>query len=258
MSFSRPLAPLLCCGGALSAALVGTWAMGATPDTPVERMAPVVATVLPPLPPPDSLAKLLVSDDSRFRSSTATTSMLLEAIRVIDWIPSSSERADLLTEIAEFPDLDAEVVSAVGQSAAYIGSPGARSRVLRTLIRNHPRATEESRASVLNAIATMQSTPERAVTLELFVSSPGLSPQALADGIRGTASLRADNERLRVLLAAARNQRVEGRAKSAYLEAALGIRDQRYRNRALDALSGRRRDHEGDDHIPVEGLDRTT
>ena len=240
-SFSRALAPLLCCGGALGIAVAGSWALAAGPTTPVVRMSPVVATVLPPLPPPDSLAKLLVSPESDFRSTRATNAMLLEAVRVVEWIPSSSERADLLTEIAEFPELDSDVVDAVSRSAAYIGSPSARSRVLRALIRNHPDATVESRRAVLDAISTMQSTPERAMTLELFVTMPRLSEQALIDAFAHVDRLRADNERARVLTAAASAQRIDGRARAAYMRLAASMQSSRYRERTLDALQGQRR-----------------
>jgi hypothetical protein len=242
-SFSRPLAPLVCCGGALGIAMAGSWAFAGGTTTSIVEMPPVVATVLPPLPPPDSLAKLLVSPETDFRSTRATTSMLLEAVRVVEWIPSSNERADLLTEIAEFPELDPEVVSAVSRSAAFIGSPSARSRVLRALIRNHPDASVESRRPVLDAISSMQSTPERAMTLELFVTMPRLSEGALLDAFAHVDRLRADNERARVLTAAAGAQRIDGRARAAYVRLAMSMQSSRYRDRTLDALQGQRRRH---------------
>jgi hypothetical protein len=235
LGFSRPLGPLVCCGGVLGVAVAGTWAVGTVRATPVVTMPPVSVMALPSLPSRDSLAALLVSPGSA-RASRGTTRVLLDAVGVVDWVSSSGERAELLTEIAQFPELDSAVVVAVAQSAARISSPSARARVLRTLIRNHPVATDEARRPVLDAIGGMQSTPERAVTLELFVSSHRLSQPALLDALSHVERLRADNERSRVLVAAARAQRVNGRALSLYIRAAGGIQDGRYRRRALEAV----------------------
>ena len=235
IGFSRPFGSLVCCGGALGVAVAGTWAYGAVHSAPVVTMPAVTVTALPPLPPPESLAAMLVSPGSS-RSSRATTRMLLEAVQVIDWVASSSERAELLGELAEFPELDSAVVSSVTTSAMRISSPSQRSRVLRTLIRNHPDATDAARRPVLEAIGTMQSTPERTMTLELFVSSHRLSQQALIDALVHVARLRADNERSRVLVAAARSQRINGRARSAYIRIASSMATHTYRHRALNAI----------------------
>jgi hypothetical protein len=245
IGLSRPFGPLLACGGALGVAVAGTFAVGITRGATVVEMPAVVVTALRPLPSPDSLAALLVSSPRGSRSSRATRSVLLDAIAMIDGVPSSTERAELLAEIVDLPELDSEVVSAVGESAGRISSPSARSRVLRALIRNHPDATGDARRPVLEAIGTMQSTPERAVTLEMFVTSYRLSQPALIDALSQVERLRADNERSRVLVAAAGAQRIEGRARSTYLRVASGIPSDRYRMRALDALSHRRGRRDG-------------
>ena len=233
--FSRPFGSLVCCGGALGVAVAGTWAYGAVDSAPVVTMPAVTVTALPPLPPPESLAAMLVSPGGA-RSSRGTTRVLLEALEVIDWVPSSSDRADLLSELAEFPELDSTVIASVARSAMRIASPSQRSRVLRTLIRNHPDATDAARRPVLEAIGTMQSTPERTMTLELFVSSRPMSQQALVDALVQVERLRADNERSRVLVAAARSQRVNGRARSVYVRLAAGMNSDSYRRRALSAI----------------------
>jgi hypothetical protein len=240
IAFSRPFGSLLACGGALGVAVVGSLAFGSS-RPPEVRLAPAVVNALPPLPSPDSLAALLVSDPHSPRSSRGTTRILLEAVAVVDWVPSGGERADLLTEIAELPDLDSDVVAAISQSAGRIPSPSARARVLRTLIRNQEEATAGARREVLDAIGTMQSTPERAVTLEMFVTTHRLSQGALLDALAQVERLRADNERSRVLVAAAGAQRIDGRARSAYTRIASAIPSERYRARALAAL-GRGRD----------------
>ena len=233
--FSRPFGSLVCCGGALGAVVAGTWAVGTVRATPVVAMPAVTVTALPPLPPPESLAAMLVSPGSA-RSSRGTTRMLLEALEVIDWVPSSSDRAELLSELAEFPELDSAVIASVARSAMRIASPSQRSRVLRTLIQNHPAATDAARRPVLEAIGTMQSTPERTMTLELFVSSRPMSQQALVDVLVHVERLRADNERSRVLVAAARSQRINGRARSTYIRLASSMTSDSYRRRAMSAI----------------------
>ena len=243
LGLSRPFGSLLACGGALGVLVAGTWAVGtAARATPVARMPAVVVNALPPLPSRDSLESLLLVSPRSSRASRATTGMLLEAVRAIDWVQSSHDRAELLAEIAALPELDPEVVAAVGESSGRISSPSARAYVLRALIRNHPHATAAARRSVLDAIGTMQSTPERAVTLEVFVTSHRLSQPALVDALVEVERLRADNERSRVLVAAAEAQRIDGRARTAYIRAASGIPNDRYRSRALSALEGRGRE----------------
>lgn len=248
IGFSRPFGSLLACGGALGVVVAGTWAVGTARATPLVRMPAAVVTAMAPLPSPDSLAALLVSSPRSSRASRGTTAMLLEAVRVIDWVPSSSERAELLAEIADLPELDSAVVAAVSESSGRISSPSARARVLRALIRNHPDATAAARRPVLEAIGTMQSTPERAVTLELFVTSHRLSQQALVDALVHVEGLRADNERSRVLVAAAGAQRINGVARAVYIRVASGIPNDRYRSRALEALG--RRGRESSSHRP--------
>ena len=235
----RLFGPCLACGGALGIALAGAWAVGAARATPLVRMPAAVVTALPPLPSRDSLAALLVSSPGGSRASRGTTALLLEAVGVIDWVHSSSDRAELLAEITALPELDSEVVAAVGRSAGRISSPSARAYVLRALIRNHPQATAAARQPVLEAIGTMPSTPERAVTLEVFVTSHRLSQQALVDALVHVERLGADNERTRVLVAAAGAQRIDGRARAVYMRVASGIPNERYRSRTLAALGGR-------------------
>ncbi len=235
---NRPFTHVLACGGVVGVAVAGSLAFGSAPAS-LETLPASVVVALPPLPSPDSLAALLVSSPYSRRSSRGETGMLLEAVRLIEAVPWSHERADLLTEIGALPQLDSAVVTAVARSSARIASPAARARILRTLIRNHPSATGPARRSVLDAASTMVSTPERAVTLELFVTSHRLTQPALIDALTHIERLRADNERARVLVAAARSQRIDGRARTVYLRAASGIHSERYRNRVLGALRGR-------------------
>jgi hypothetical protein len=242
--FSRPFGSLVCCGGALGVAVAGTWAVGSTRTTPDVVMPPVAVTALPPLPSRDSLAALLVSPGSA-RTSRGTTRILLEAVAIIDWVPSSSERAELLADIAQFPELDSAVVAAVARSSARLSSPGTRARVLRTLIRNHRVATAEARAPVLDAIAGIHSTPERVVSLEVFVTSHRLSAHALLDALVHIERLRTESERSRVLVAAARAQRITGRAQTIYIRAAASMHEGRHRRRALAAIG-----RESAAHIP--------
>ena len=240
IGLSRPFGSLVCCGGALGVAVAGTWMIGSTRAADV-AMPAIVVTALPPLPSPDSLASLLVSGPRSSRSSRAATGVLLDAVGMIDWVSSSEERAELLEEIIGLPELDSTVVAALGRSAARIPSPGLRARLLRELIMNHPHATDAARRPVLDAIGAMQSTPERAMTLERFVTSRRLSQPALFEALQYIERLRSDNERARVLIAAAQAQRLDGRARALYLRAAGGISSDRYRSRALSAIGTDRR-----------------
>ena len=240
IGFSRPFGSLVCCGGALGVAVAGTWVIGSV-RAPVVAMPAVVVTALPPLPSPDSLAALLISGPRSPRSSRAASGLLLEAVGMIDWVSSSQERAELLEEIIALPELDSTVVAALGRSAARIPSPGLRARLLRELIMSHPHATDAARRPVLDAIGAMQSTPERAMTLERFVTSRRLSQPALLEALQYIERLRADNERSRVLIAAAHAQRLDGRARAVYVRAASGISSDRYRSRALSAIDTERR-----------------
>ncbi len=242
--FSRPFGSLVCCGGALGVAVAGTWAVGSVRATPLVSMPPVAVMALPSLPSRDSLAALLVSPGGA-RPSRGTTRILLEAVAVIDWVPSSSERAELLADVAQFPELDSAVVVAVARSASRVSSPSARARVLRTLIRAHPVATAEARGPVLDAIAGMYSTPERVVSLEVFVSTHRLSQQALLDALVHIERLASDSERSRVLISAARSQRITGRAQTVYIRAAASMHEGRHRRRALQAIG-----RESVAHIP--------
>ena len=244
---SRPFGPVGICCGVLGVALAGGWVMGSADEHEyaMARMKPAYVSALPPLPSPDSLASLLVSGPRDPYSARATRGMLTEALRVIDWIPSSHERAELLSEIAAMPELDPSVVEEIANASSRIRSPSARASILRTLIRNHPAATSDARHAVFRAISSMQSTPERALTLELFVSARPLPVESLIEALGHAESLRAENERARVLIAAAGVQQFSGRGRAAYVRIANGIRNERYRSRAFAALEGRRRRTEG-------------
>ena len=247
ISFSRPFGPLCVCCGALGAAVVGSWAMGGIDEQQhaAVRMTPAYVSALPPLPSRDSLAALLVSGPRDPYASRATMGLLTEALRVIDWIPSSHERADLLSEIAAMPGLDPTLVAGVAEASRRISSMSARASILRALIRNQPAATSDARYAVLRSLSQIHSTPERALTLELFVSTRPLELESLVEALAHAESLRADNERARVLIAAAGAQRFSGRGRAAYVRVANGIRSERYRSRAFAALEGRRRRGDG-------------
>jgi hypothetical protein len=247
ISFSRPFGSLCVCCGAVGAAIIGRWAMetGDVEEHAAARLQPAYVSALPPLPSRDSLAALLVSGSRGPYTSRATMGLLTEALRVIDWIPSSHERADLLSEIAAMPELDPAVVAEVADASRRISSMSARASILRTLIRNQPAATSRARYSVLQSLSQMHSTPERALTLELFVSARPLEMEPLIEALSHAESLRADNERARVLIAAAGAQQFSGRGRAAYVRVANGIRSERYRSRAFAALEGRRRRSDG-------------
>lgn len=193
---------------------------------------------------PDSLAALLIDTTRPRRASRGQTAMLRDIVAVTEQIWSTSERAEVLAEVAELPSLDSSIVTAIARAASRIPSPDGRSKVLRTLIHRHPHAVGASRAAVLDAAASMPWSSERVSTLHLFVTRPRLGEAALADALAHIGRISSNSDRSAVLIAAARANRIEGRARSVYIQAASGIRSERDRSRALSAIGvrGRSRD----------------
>jgi hypothetical protein len=242
---ARPFGHVVACTGCLGAALLGAWTYASSPSTPTVRADAVVVRAEPPLPPPESLAAMLISGTPNDRPSRSETVVLLDIIASIQAISSSgsSQMAWMLTEIAELPRLDTSVVTAVARGAGRLSSASARSRVLATLIERQPHAIGASRRAVLDASRTMPSS-YRASVLERFVSRRGLAQTALADALGQARHLDSRSERSRVLITAARANRIEGRARSEYISIANGIASSRERRRTLEALRTRSR------HIP--------
>jgi hypothetical protein len=221
--------------------LVASGARSTADPVAVGTLAPVTVAALPELPSRDSIAAMLVSGPPGEGQETRAL------LRIIDGVEGGRSHDDLavLEEIAGLESLDSSVVTALTTAAGRVGSSSTRDRLLRTIIRRHRHAVGASRRPVLDAIRASSSTSSRAATLELFVSQPRLSEAALIDAFAEVGRLPAEDYRSRVLGAAARANRIEGRARSAYLGVASRIRSSRERSRAMAALD-RRSSQEGD------------
>ena len=212
------------------------------------RMAPSIVMAMPDAPSRDSLAALLVSlspsDTYPRPGSRAETALLLDLVGAAGQLGSRSEMIAALEEIARLERLEPPVVSALARSAGKLQSWSAGERLMRTIIERHAHATAASRHALLEAIASMPLSSGRAAALETFVTRPRLSQDALAEVLTQIGRLpAASGERQRVLLAAARANRIEGRARTIYVKAANGISSARDRTRALEALRTRLSEH---------------
>jgi hypothetical protein len=250
----RSSRPLLNYAGAVAVALIGTWgvtvseARRVAPAVAAPPAAPAPAVVVhadEPPPSPDSLAALLIDGPRSRRAPRGQTALLLDVVSVTEQIWSTSERAAVLAEVAELPVLDSSVVTAVARAATHIPSPNLRVEVLRRLLEHHPHAVGASRAAVLDAIGSMTSASARAGTLALFVTRPRLTQPALVDALAHVSRLPSNGERSEVLVAAARANRIEGRARTVYVQAASSISSGRQRSRALSAIGARGRSDQG-------------
>ena len=271
----RTSRPLVTYAGAVCMAFLGTWGVtalearrrapmprataaslrAATSDREVVRgqagasaapaaHPPVIVAADEPAPSRDSLAALLVSSPRVRRAPRGETELLRDVIAVAEQIPSWTERAAVLAEIARLPRLDSSIVSAVGRSTATVLPSSVRGDVLSTLLQRHPHAVGASRRAVLGAIGSMSSSSDRASMLELFVTRPHLSQPALADALAHAMHLSSTRDRSSVLVAAARANRIEGRARTIYVRAAAGLPMGHQRSRALAAIASRSRSHQ--------------
>ena len=250
----RSSRPLLNYAAAVTVAFVGTWGVtaaearftpaGRSSIVPTVRAGAIVVEAIDPPPSRDSLAALLIDGDRPTRSPRGQVAMLREVIALSDQLWSASERATVLGEIAALPALDSSIVSAVAQASTKIPSPTDRARVLERLIQRHPQAVGVSRRAVLDATATMTSTSARASTLATFVTRHRLGQGALVDALSHASRL-PSGERSYVLRAAARANRIEGRARAVYVQAAMSLSSRSQRSRALSAIGARYGSHEG-------------
>lgn len=236
------------CGGALTLLALRNPPAVSTEDLGVVMPVVPAASPIPadlgvieePLPQAerDSIAAMLISSPIAARSAGRGESETLLAIVLgAARMRNPSDVIESLEEIVGLDGLDATVVTAIARALERLPTSSSRERVLRTLIRRHSHATGVSRSAVLAAIAaTRNSSSDRAATLELFVTHRGIGEPGLVDAMTHIARLPADGDRARVLVAAARANRIQGRARSAYMKAANGIASIRDRQRALAAI----------------------
>ena len=250
----RSSRPLLAYVAGVATAFLGTWGVTASEArlgpaarsqvVPTVRAGVVIVEAEDPPPSPDSLAALLIDPSRPARGSRGQTAMLRDVIMMTDQMWSASERATVLEEVAMLPVLDSSIVTAIARSSMRLPSPGDRADVLQRLIHRQPHAVGSSRRAVLDATASMTSASARAGTLAAFVSRPRLRQSALVDALAHIARL-PSSERSYVLRAAARANRIEGRARTIYVQAAMGLSSRSQRSRALSAIGARYGSNDG-------------
>ena len=206
-----------------------TFATGARP----QEDAPPSALSTGPKSEPDVPAALLGALQGATRRDTT---LMLEIIAAAEGISSSSDRVAVLERMAKRPDLEPEVVTALGSAAGRVSSTTERSRLLKTLLQTQPHAIGASRRAVLDAIAGMSMSTDQAALLVAFINRPKLSDAALADALAAAQKIGNNSEKARTLVAAARLRKLEGEVRASYLKSARTITSDSERARALSAL----------------------
>jgi beta-lactamase regulating signal transducer with metallopeptidase domain len=187
----------------------------------------------PPPPIANAPAELIHAIQGSARSDTT---LMLEIIAAAEGISSSADRVAVLERMAKRPDLEPEVVSALGSAAGRVTSSSERSRLLRALVQNQAHTIGKSRRAVLDAIGTLPLSTEQATLLIQFINRPNLSEAALADALATSERITSNSEKTRTLVAAARLRKIEGDARASYLKSARTISTDSDRSRALSAL----------------------
>lgn len=243
----RSSRPLLTYVGAVATAFLGTWGVmvaearrgpSAGAPVPTVRAGAVIIEAEDPPPSPDSLAALLIDPTRPARGSRGQSAMLRDVVAMTEHIWSHAERAAVLEEVASIPALDSSIVTALAQATMRLSSQGHRAEILQRLVERHPHAVGVSRRAVLDAVGSMSSMSARASVLSTFVSRPRLGQAALADAL-GHAARLPSGERSHVLRVAARSNRIEGRARTVYVQAAMALPTRSQRSRALSAIGAR-------------------
>ena len=216
---------------------------GGTADsapTPVELALPSVAG-LPEAPRRDDAASSPApSSTALLRAMQATTrrdtTLMLEIIAAAEGISSNIDRVAVLERMAKRPNLEPEVVLALGSAAGRVTSTLERTKLLKTLIQTQVHAIGGSRRSVLDAIGSMSTSLEPGTLLVEFIARPNLSDSALSDALATSQKISSSTEKAKVLIAAARLRKIEGDARASYLKTARSITNDSDRARALSAL----------------------
>jgi beta-lactamase regulating signal transducer with metallopeptidase domain len=164
------------------------------------------------------------------------TTLMLEIIAAAEGISSSSDRVAVLERMAKRPDLETEVVAALGAAAGRVSSTTERSRLLKTLIQTQLHAIGSARRPVLAAIGGVASSTDQAALLMAFIARPNLTDDALADALTTSEKIASSTEKARTLVSAARLRRIEGDVRASYLRSARSITSDSERARALTAL----------------------
>jgi hypothetical protein len=185
---------------------------------------------IPPGPTPTELVRAMQATTRR------DTTLMLEIIAAAEGISSNTDRVAVLERMAKRPNLEPEVVLALGSAAGRLTATYERTKLLKTLIQTQDHATGRSRRTVLDAIGTMTPSVEPSALLVEFIGHQNLSDSALSDALLTSQKISSNNEKAKVLVAAARLRRIEGDVRASYLKAARSITSDSERARALSAL----------------------
>ena len=164
------------------------------------------------------------------------SALLLEVIAASEGISSSEARVGVLERIARMSALDSTVVTALARASIKVQSTSMRSKLLRAIIEVQPHARDASRRAVLAAINSFPSATEQGTLLELFLGRGELTPDALVDALTAAGKMSGSIAKTKVLVAAAKGQRIEGPARQAYMLTAKTIETSSEQVRALTAL----------------------
>jgi beta-lactamase regulating signal transducer with metallopeptidase domain len=196
--------------------------------------------------PPAADARSMLKDGSRADSALLQalarqgmrpdSGLLMEIIAASEGISSSESRVSVLERIARMSSLDSGVVTALARASMKVPSTSMRSKLVRALIEQQPHARGASRGAVLAAINSISSVAEQGVLLELFLSRGEVTTEALVDALTAAGRMPGSVAKTKVLVTAAKGQRIEGPARRAYLRTAGTIETNSERVRALTAL----------------------
>jgi hypothetical protein len=212
---------------------------GSGPEAPAAAPAPIIAdstatartdTAVLPVATPSALIEAIQE------TTRPDTTLMLEIIAAAEGISSSTDRVAVLERMAKRPDLEPEVVSALGGAAGRVTSTTERTKLLQALVQVQDHATGGARRAILDAIGTMTSSPEQAALLSEFIARPNLSENALADALATSQKITSNSEKAKTLVGAARLRKIEGDARASYLKSARTITSDSERARALSAL----------------------
>jgi len=155
--------------------------------------------------------------------------------RALDTISSDYEHQRVLAAVVARNDIDPAAVAMVLQSAQTIGSDYERARLLRAVSAKHS-VDGPLRDDFFKAAAGVGSAYERQRVLASVAQKPGLGEETLVMLLQTAAGLDSDYELSRLLVLVAENNRLEGRTRDAFLDAADHIRDASASGRVMTAL----------------------
>jgi hypothetical protein len=230
----------------LARAVAGTSA-SSEPAVTVDSAPGTGEVTLPPAPavpaaPPrtDTASSRAPTPTELLRAMQATTrrdtALMLEIIAAAEGISSSIDRVAVLERMAKRPNLEPEVVLALGSAAGRVTSTSERAKLLKAMIQTQEHAVGGSRRTVLDAIGSMSTSVEPAMLLVEFIGRPNLSDSSLSDALATTQKISSSNEKAKVLIAAARLRTIEGDVRASYLKSARSITNDSDRARTLSAL----------------------